>query len=135
MLSGVRVLIVEDDVVVAADLAAIVEQVEGRVAGVAHTLSDARELIGAVEFDAAVLDIGLPDGDVTPVLERLQARHAAIIIYTGGELPAQVSGRHPELVVVHKPAPPSRIVAELMRAMRKVAGRALTQAEKDASFS
>ena len=119
MLSGIRVLIVEDEALVAATLSDAVENAGGEVVGVAHTVSEACELIRRLTFDAAVLDLHLPDGDVTPVLEALHARHTPTVVYSGGELPEKVRARHPELVALRKPVLPGRIVAEILRARGK----------------
>ncbi|PVE20373.1 hypothetical protein DC522_32740 [Microvirga sp. KLBC 81] len=119
MLSGIRVLIVEDDTLVAATLSDAVEMAGGEVVGVAHTVSEAREMVKLLIFDAAVLDLQLPDGDVTPVLEALHARQAPTVVYSGGELPEKVRARHPELVALRKPVLPGRLVAEILRARGK----------------
>jgi DNA-binding response OmpR family regulator len=119
MLSGIRVLIVEDEPLVAATLTDVVEEAEGEVVGIARSVSEARQMIRRLSFDMAVLDLNLSDGEVTPVLEALQARKAPTFIYSGGDLPARVRERHPELVALRKPVLPGRLVAEILRARRK----------------
>lgn len=123
MLGGMRVLIVEDEGVVAAQLAETIGEAEGEVAGVASSLAEARRAIKTMAFDAAILDLHLGDGEITPVLESLQARHAPTLVYTGGELSPRLRERHPELVALRKPVLPGRIVAELLRARRKAPAR------------
>ena len=113
------ILIVEDEALVAVTLSDAVENAGGEVVGVARTVSEARELIRWLAFDLAVLDLHLPNGDVTPVLEALHARQAATIVYSGSELPENVRARHPKLVVLRKPALPGRLVAEILRARAK----------------
>jgi DNA-binding response OmpR family regulator len=119
MLNGIRVLIVEDESLVAGTLADAVENAGGEVVGVARTLSEARELIRRLTFDAAALDLHLPDGEVTPVLEALHARRAPTVVYSGSELPEKVRARHPELVALRKPALPGRLVGEILWARGK----------------
>jgi DNA-binding response OmpR family regulator len=119
MLSGIRVLIVEDEPLVATTLSDVVENAGGEVVGVAPTVSEARQLIRSLTFDVAVLDLHLTDGEVTPVLEALHARGAPTVLYSGGELPEKVRARHPELVALRKPVLPGRLVAEILRARRK----------------
>ncbi len=119
MLNGIRVLIVEDEALVAATLPDAVENAGGEVVGVARTVGEARQLIRLLTFDVAVLDLHLADGDVTPVLEALQARRAPTIVYSGDELPERVRARHPELVALRKPVLSGRIVAEILRARRR----------------
>jgi hypothetical protein len=60
MLSGIRVLIVEDEALVAATLSDAVENVGGEIVSVARTVSETRELIRRLTFDVAVLDLHLP---------------------------------------------------------------------------
>jgi DNA-binding NtrC family response regulator len=119
MLSGIRILIVEDEALIAAALSQAVEDAEGEVVGVATSVSEARQMIKQRIFDAAVLDLHLTDGEVTPVLEALHARKAPTVVYSGSELPEKIRERHPELVVLRKPVLPARIVAEILRARRK----------------
>jgi DNA-binding response OmpR family regulator len=118
MLNGIRVLIVEDEPLVAATLSDTVEDAGGEVAGIAHTVGEARQCIRNLSFDVAVLDLRLADGEVTPVLEALHARHTPTIIHSGGDLPDRVRVRHPELVALRKPILPGRLVAEILRARR-----------------
>jgi DNA-binding NarL/FixJ family response regulator len=119
MLSGIRVLIVEGEALVAATLSDVVENAGGEIVGVARTVSEARELIRRLTFDVAVLDLHLADGDVTPALEALHGRRAPAIVYSGDDLPEKVRTRHPELVVLRKPVLSGRIVAEILRACGK----------------
>lgn len=57
-----RLLIVEDNARLAGLLAEALAR-HGFAADVAPTLADADEALAAAEFDAIVLDLGLPDGD------------------------------------------------------------------------
>lgn len=60
--AAVRVLLVEDDLDVAAGLGAFLEQ-QGVVVDFAHTAREARRLALDAAFDVVVLDVQLPDGD------------------------------------------------------------------------
>jgi DNA-binding response OmpR family regulator len=119
MLSGIRILVVEDEPAVAATLVDVVEDAGGEVVAIARSVSEARQMIRMQAFDAAVLDLHLSDGEVTPVLEALQARKAPTVVYSGGELPAHVRQRHPELVALRKPVLPGRLLAEILRARKQ----------------
>ncbi len=121
MLSGLRVLIVEDEVLLAEDLSAIVTEAEGAVVGPSFTVADARALLkSGTSFDAAVLDVNLSDGTITPVLESLRARRIPTLVYTGGTLPVDVQRRHPDIVTLTKPVQPARLIAEIRRACRRL---------------
>ena len=121
MLSGLRVLIVEDEAVLADDLSEIITAAEGVVVGPVATVREARALMKCgVAFDVAILDVNLSDGVVTPVLEALQARGVPVLVYTGGTVPEDVRRRHPSLVSLAKPVRPARLTGEI----RRVATRA-----------
>lgn len=56
-----NVLVIEDDATIAAEIAARLRD-HGHRVDVAHTLAAARSAVNGVRFDAAVLDVQLPDG-------------------------------------------------------------------------
>jgi DNA-binding response OmpR family regulator len=122
MLSGLRVLIVEDEPVLSDDLSEIVTAAEGVVVGPVATVKDARALIkDRVVFDVAILDVNLTDGVVTPVLEALRARGVPVLVYTGGAVPEDVRRRHPSLVLLTKPVRPARLTGEIRRVATRAA--------------
>lgn len=69
-----RVLIVEDDVLLAYDLEDLVREAGYEPVGPAHSLSEGLELAGAGVVDAALLDIDLGREKVWPLAELLHAR-------------------------------------------------------------
>ncbi|OLS08116.1 response regulator receiver protein, partial [Brucella abortus] len=75
-----RILVVEDEVFVALDVAATVEDANGTVVGPVGTVRQAIDLINRQEVDAAILDVNLADGDVEPVLDRLKSRNIFVVI-------------------------------------------------------
>lgn len=120
MLGSLRVLLVEDEVLIAEDLSDTIKEAEGVVVGPIPTIKEARALLkGGTAVDAAVLDVNVSDGTITPVLEALRARGIPTLVYTGGSLPEDVRRRHPNLTVLTKPVAPARMIAEL----RRVSGR------------
>ncbi len=119
MLNGLRVLVVEDDPAIAMDVGDLIERAEGDVVGPVGSLREAQQVLkSGQEIDAAVLDVNLGDGDATRILETLRARKVGVVVYTGSELPPKVGERHPEVVVLKKPAQPGRLVGEIQRAHR-----------------
>ena len=121
MLSGYHVLIVEDEAVVAQDLSDTIREAEGVVVGPCSGAREARALLkGDPRVDAAVLDVNVSDGAITPILEALRARRIPTLIYTGGALPEDVRRRHPDLTVLSKPVRPVRLIAELRRITGKL---------------
>jgi DNA-binding NtrC family response regulator len=122
MLSGCRVLVVEDEALVAEEIRLLLLEAEGVPVGPVPSLSEARRLLKeGAHLDAALLDVNLIDGPITPVLESLSARGVPTLVYTGGSLPAGVRERHPDLVALSKPVVPARLIGELRRLLGRTA--------------
>lgn len=120
-----RILVVEDEIFVALDLAASVEDANGTVIGPVGSVRQAMDLIDSHDVDAAILDVDLIDGNVEPVLERLKSANTFVVIHTGGGLPARLAARYPGIPVFHKPIAPTVLTRTLASAFASVsAGRA-----------
>lgn len=115
MLNGLPILIVEDEAVVAMDLAFAVEQLEGRPIGPVATVAEALALLEKESVAAAILDANLQDRDVTPLALQLVERCVPFVIHTGTGLPAELAARHPHLPVVMKPARSTAVLAALLQ--------------------
>jgi CheY-like chemotaxis protein len=84
VLEGVRVLVAEDDGVVALDLAATLEGFGCVVLGPAPTVAETLALLaGGERPDAALLDLGLQDGWSGPAAEALAAAGVPFALTTG----------------------------------------------------
>ena len=119
MLAGYRVLVVEDEPLVAEGLSEGIAEAEGVPVGPASSVREVRQLIKAdPALDAALLDVNLKDGPVTPVLEALSARGVPTVVYTGGAVPEDVRQRYPELIALAKPVPPARLIGELRKVIK-----------------
>jgi len=119
MLAECRVLVVEDEALIAADISEVLTDADGVLVGPAASVREARQLIKDSPFlDAALLDVNLSDGVVTPVLGALSAREIQTVVYTGGVVAADVCQRHPDLIALSKPVLPTRLVGGL----RKIIG-------------
>jgi two-component system, NtrC family, response regulator AtoC len=81
-LSGLDILLVEDDPMLRKREAALLERMGADVTS-AETIEAARRVIAAMPFDFAVLDVNLPDGLGTDLLkEKLLGPETAVIIVT-----------------------------------------------------
>jgi DNA-binding NtrC family response regulator len=118
MLAESRVLVVEDEPLLAETISDLLMEAEGVPVGPAASIREARKLIkDSRSLDAALLDVNLGDGVVTPVLEALSARGVPTVVYSGGAVPEDVRQRHPDLVALSKPVLPARLIGELRRVM------------------
>lgn len=113
MLGGSVVLIAEDQVFIALDLALAVEDAGGEVAGPVASVKNALELIKTRQITAAILDSDLTDGDITPVAILLLEADIPIIIQSGVGATPELALRFPDLIVYIKPYVASDLVAEL----------------------
>ena len=81
-LAGKRILLVEDEYMLATDLAEFLEQHGAEVVGPVGTVAQALALAGGA-LDAAVLDVNLRGERIYPVADALIARGVPIVFATG----------------------------------------------------
>ena len=82
-LSGVRVLVVQDDALLAMDLEAMLAEAGAVIVGLCRTLDAAIARADADDFAVAVLDFGLGSETASPVARRLANRGVPFILCTG----------------------------------------------------
>ena len=83
-LHGGRILVVEDEYMIAADLAQTLEKLGAVVVGPAPTVGRALRLVEAEgQLDGAVLDINLGSEKAYPVADALIARGVPFVFATG----------------------------------------------------
>jgi DNA-binding response OmpR family regulator len=113
-LSGVRVLVVEDDTLLAMDLKETLVEAGAIVVDVCQTLDEGMARANDDDFAVAVLDFSLGPDTASPLARRLVRRGLPFILYTGK------SRREPSLAewsdrpIVEKPAP-SRVLVSALR--------------------
>jgi PAS domain S-box-containing protein len=78
-----RVLIVEDDMLIALQMESDLLEQGYVVVGPAHSLQEGLELLATQPVDAALLDINLGQGSSFAIAEQLKARHAPFAFITG----------------------------------------------------
>jgi len=81
-LAGKRILLVEDEYILASDLAEFLEQHGADIVGPVGTMTQALAMTGAA-LDAAVLDVNLRGERVYPVADALLERGVPIVFATG----------------------------------------------------
>lgn len=113
LLSNVLVLVVEDEPFIALDVALAIEDAHGEVAGPAASVAEALDLLKRRPVAAAILDVNLPDGDISPVVALLRGAGVPMILQTGVGAPAGLTARFPDLVVQIKPCTAAKLVAQL----------------------
>ena len=118
-----RILIVEDDALLAFDLAQNLEQAGFSVVGRAASPSRALALLAQSSCDAAVLDIYLGRGQTSePVAQELQSRgipFVTVTAYSHEQRPAAYAGS----AVLSKPLRVPDLLAELRRCLGTCRGQ------------
>jgi len=104
-LSNHRVLIVEDEFIIATELADIVRDAGAEVVGPAVSAPEALQLIENHEITVAILDVRLGDHDSLPVAQRLADARIPFVFHTGNR-DGDLSKDWPVVPVVKKPALP-----------------------------
>jgi DNA-binding response OmpR family regulator len=115
-----RVLIVEDEMLIAMMLQDMVSDAGLEVEGVANSLNAGMDLASRADFDLAILDVNLNGEEVYPVAEILKRRGIPFIFSTGygaGGLKSGFDGT-PQVV---KPFQQSLLMAAMKAALEEAA--------------
>lgn len=111
-LTGRRILIVEDEYLIAADIADAVARLGGDTLGPCADVEAARRVLAESRPDGAVLDLNLKGSPVTELARELEGMGIAIIYHTGYDTTAAAEGL-PEGVLALKPLKHDVLMREL----------------------
>jgi DNA-binding response OmpR family regulator len=109
-LAGSRVLVVEDEFIIALELQSNFEDAGAEVVGPAHTLAEALELATHADITAATLDLQLMRDSVAPVARALAKRGIPFVFYSGQPSTDPVIAEWPRCKALAKPAHPEELV-------------------------
>lgn len=115
-LRGLRILVVEDNFVLADALRYLLAGYDGVVTAIAPTVERARAALAADPVDVAVLDINLNGSSVVPFAEDLCAAGIPFIFVTGyGDDPELLPEHLRGLQRLEKPVEAERLVGLLLQ--------------------
>ena len=103
-----RILVVDDEVLVAYDVAQIVEDLGAVVIGPAHDLERGLELAEREHIDFALLDVNLGSQMSTPIAESLRKRGIPFVLVSG-YMRAHIPAALAEETLLRKPCTPAAI--------------------------
>jgi DNA-binding response OmpR family regulator len=110
-LNGVRVLVVEDDSLLAMDLEMTLVEAGAVVVDLCQTLDEAMQRADAADFAVAVLDFGLGSETVSPVARRLVNLGVPFVLYTGKSRHEPSLAEWSDCSIVEKPASSRALVS------------------------
>jgi CheY-like chemotaxis protein len=100
---GLRLLVVEDNMIVALDVEDMLKRNGATHVEVVNTAEEALKQLDAAVFDAALLDLKLTDGDSLPVAARLRELAIPFAFSTGYGERADIPSPFAGLPVIGKP--------------------------------
>jgi two-component SAPR family response regulator len=113
-LAQARVLIVEDDYVVASALRYLIESYDGVVIGIVPSVDRADTLLRTAPADIAVLDINLQGSSVAPLAEHLRSQGTPFVFVTGYAAPALLPDTLRSYPLFPKPVEGERLIATMI---------------------
>jgi CheY-like chemotaxis protein len=115
-LKGLRVLVVEDEALVALQLEDMLAELGCAIVGPASRVGQALQMLGAGKVDAAVLDLNVAGELVYPVADALANRGLPYIFATGYSANgvAKPYRRHP---ILQKPFLPSQLRTAMLESL------------------
>jgi DNA-binding NtrC family response regulator len=119
-LAGKRILVIEDEAMIAGMIEEMLAELGAVVVGPAGTLAKAIELAKRELIDAAMLDVNIRSERIDPVVDALRGRGVPFVLATGyGAAAAAGIGGAP---VIEKPFTRDRLESALMGALAKAGG-------------
>ncbi|MGO9544493.1 MAG: response regulator [Rhodomicrobium sp.] len=117
-LEGARILIAEDNAILALDLMDVLRNAGAEIVGPAATLTKALALANSASLTLAVLDINLGRELVFPAAQVLKERGVGVIFLTGHSETEAISQDWPEAQLITKPAPLKLLMRTVCEAYR-----------------
>ncbi len=111
-LSGARVLVVEDEYLLALDAEQMLVDAGAQVVGPAPSCSQALALVNEAAIDAAVVDVNLGGEMAFPVIDALLARGVPVVLTTGYDA-SLLAARYPDVPRCEKPVEAPRLLSLL----------------------
>ena len=117
-LAGLRILVVEDEMLVCMDIEEMLSEFGCIVVGTAARVSDALDIVERSEIDAAILDLNLGREKSYPVAHTLAERGIPFLLSTGYD---EVDAPYAERPRVQKPFSADALARVLSRVVAEAA--------------
>ena len=121
-LDGLNILVVEDEMLIACELEATLEELGCKVVGPFARVGHALEALEGAQVDAAVLDVNVRGEMIFPVAEKLKALGVPMVFCTGyADLP-NIPEPLQDQVRLSKPCAAASVEAALRAQVAKTGG-------------
>jgi DNA-binding response OmpR family regulator len=110
---GKRILVVEDEALLALDLRCVLEEQGASVVGPCYRLQTALSVAAQGGIDGAVLDVDLAGETVFPVADVLSRSHVPFVFHTGRPDTNRLKDGYLDAAVCSKPSDPEEVVRVL----------------------
>ncbi|MGA7325004.1 MAG: response regulator [Rhodomicrobium sp.] len=117
-LEGCRVLIVEDEAILLFEYSQILLAAGAFIAGRATTVKGAIPMAKSEDFDCALIDVKLRDGDVYPVARIVRDRGKSIVFVTGTPGLPELRKEWPDAEILDKPTKAEELISALAKACK-----------------
>lgn len=119
MLKGLKILVLEDNLVIAMDVELLLQDCGAGVVETASTAKAALAKLADFSPDVAVLDINLDSGTSLPVAEALMARGIPFIFATGYSDPSMLPEAFAHIAILPKPFQAAALELALAKAAKR----------------
>lgn len=116
-LAGLRVLVLEDEPLIALDIADTLGDAGAAVIGPYDSIEAALDQKPDTSISAAVLDLRIGGASVAPVARWLAERGVPFVFYSGQALPAEFGKAWPDAPLLAKPVAARTLVAAVARSV------------------
>ncbi len=117
-LAGYRVLVAEDQALVALDIAATLRGAGFTILGPATNVERAMQLAQSETFSCAVLDVMMGAGYIYPVADIVQQMGKGIVFVTGVPHTPELKARWPEASILSKPPSVPALIQVVLNACK-----------------
>jgi len=117
-LHAARILVVEDEAIVAMDVQFTLEDAGAEVVGPARTLTDAKHLAEHEDISAAILDLRLGRESAGAVARVLTQRGIPFVFYTGQTAADPLRAEWPDAPLLQKPATTRELVQAIAQLLK-----------------
>jgi DNA-binding NtrC family response regulator len=118
-LGGARVLVVEDDFIIAMELKSILLDAGAESVDICRNVKQAMVCADGDDFSAAMLDVRVGKEAIIPVARALARRRIPFIFYTGQVDLDAIRVEWPECTIISKPAQPRTIVRAVAATLKR----------------